>query len=198
MAVTLPADADLAHAVNDRRKAPHMHVTEVTRDAQADSLSQDDYREIFEELRRGHSLRQFVEIIQSAYSIAYWSKFDRGDAALTRPACNELRRAVGLPDLPVTVEEALAGVDPNAVVYQVGDDRPGRVILVGCAGPLHMSLNGTLTAVSDEHVTAVTRRPRRVSVSIHPALHERLTALRTARGWSWAELLETVAETLEA
>jgi hypothetical protein len=175
-----------------------MHVTEVTRDAQADSLSPDDYREIFEELRRGRSLRQFVEIIQSVYSIAYWSKVDREDAVLTRPACNELRRAVGLPDLPVTVEEALADVDANAVVYQVGDDRPGRVILVGSAGPLRMSLNGTLTAVSDTHVTTVTRRSRRVSVSIQPTLHERLNALRTARGWSWTELLEAVAKTLEA
>lgn len=174
-----------------------MHVTVVTRDAQADSLSLDDYREIFEELRRGHSLRQFVELIGSVYSIAYWSKVDRGDAALTRPACNELRRAVGLPDLPITVEDALANVDPNAVVYQVGDDRPGRVILVGCAQPLRMNLNGTLTAVSDVHVTAVTRRTPRVSVSVRPALHERLNALRTARGWTWEQLFEAVAEKLQ-
>lgn len=174
-----------------------MHVTEVTRDAQTDSLSSEDYREIFEELRRGRSLRQFVELIGSVYSIAYWSKVDRNDAALTRPACNELRRAVGIPDLPVTVEDALAVVDPNAVVYQVGDDRPDRVILVGCNHPLRMSLNGTLTASADGHVTAVTRRPRRVSVSIQPTLHERLNALRAARGWSWAELFEAIAETLE-
>lgn len=174
-----------------------MRVTEVTRDAQADNLSPDDYHEIFEELRRGHSLRQFVEMIQSVYSIAYWSKVDRGDAALTRPACNELRRAVGFPDLPVTVEEALANVDPNAVVYQVGDDRPDRVILVGCNHPLRMSLNGTLDASADDHVTAVTRRARRASVSIQPTIHDRLNALRTARGWSWAELFEAVVKTLE-
>lgn len=171
-----------------------MRVTEVTRDAQADNLSPDDYHEIFEELRRGHSLRQFVEIIQSVYSIAYWSKVDRGDAALTRPACNELRRAVGFPDLPVTVEEALSTVDPNAVVYQIGDDRPERVILVGCNQPLRMSLNGTLAA--NVHVTRVTRRRHRASVSIQDNVHERLNALRTARGWSWNELFENLVEKL--
>ena len=174
-----------------------MDVTVVTRDAQIDSLSPDDYREIFEELRRGHSLRQFVELIQSVYSIAYWSKVDRGDATLTRPACNELRRAVGLSDLPVTVEEALADVDPNAVVYQVGDDRPDRVILVGCAQPLRLSLNGTLTAVPDAHVTTVTRRTPRVSVSIRPDVHERLNAMRVAHGWTWAEMFEKLLETLQ-
>lgn len=173
-----------------------MHVTEVTRDAQVDSLSPDDYREIFEELRRGRSLRQFVDLVQSVYSIAYWSKVDRNDAVLTRPACNELRQAVGLAPLPITVEDALSTVDPNAVVYQIGDDRTERVILVGCNQPLRMSLNGTLAA--NVHVTRVTRRRHRASVSIQDNVHERLNALRTARGWSWNELFENLVEELES
>lgn len=59
-------------------------VTLVTRAARAaDELSDADYRDIYDELRQQHSLRQFVEIIHTQYSIAWWSKYERNDAALT-------------------------------------------------------------------------------------------------------------------
>jgi transcriptional regulator with XRE-family HTH domain len=176
-------------------------VTEVTRNANSDDLTATDYREIYEELRSSHTLRQFAELVHTRYSIAWWSKFERGEVELTREARNELRRAVGPDELPPTVTEAIAEVDPNAAVYRVGAQRPNRVVLVGHDEPITMHLNGTLTIVDvvpQRHVTAVTRRARRVSVSIQPALHERLNALRTARNWSWEELLEAVVETLEA
>lgn len=175
-------------------------VTEVTRNAECDDLTATDYREIYEELRSSHTLRQFAELVHTHYSIAWWSKFERGEVELTREARNELRRAVGPDELPPTVAEAMAGVDPNAAVYRVGERRPNRVVLVGHDEPITMHLNGTLTVVDvvpDQRVTMVTRRARRVSVSLQPTLHDRLNALRTARGWSWARLFEIVAETLE-
>ena len=172
-------------------------ITEVTRSAAIDSLTDDDYRDIYDELRLQHSLRQFVEITSTQYSIAWWSKFERHDADLTRPAKNDLRRAVGLPALPPTVQEATAGVDPNAVVYQVGEDRPNRVILIGHHHPLRMTLNGILD-VSEEnaeappgsHVTGVTRRPPRRSVSLRPELWQSLNEARVAAGASWEEFLQ--------
>lgn len=176
-------------------------VTEVTRNAESDTLTATDYREIYEELRSNHTLRQFAELVHTRYSIAWWSKYERGEVELTREARNELRRAVGPDVLPPTIAEAVASVDPNAAVYLIGEQRPTRVVLVGHDEPITMHLNGSLTivdAVSNERVTVVTRRRRRASVSIQDDLHVRLNALRTARGWSWNELFETLVETLES
>jgi hypothetical protein len=167
-------------------------VTEVTRDAEADEFSAADYREIYEELRSHHTLRQFAEMTHTRYSIAWWSKYERGEVELTREARNELRRAVGPSELPMTIPEALADVNPNAVVYRVGERRPDRVILVGHDLPLAMRLNGTLMvedSPSNELVTVVTRRRQRVSVSIQAELWQRLNATRLAQNLTWSELL---------
>lgn len=172
-------------------------VTEVTRNAESDTLTATDYREIYEELRSNHTLRQFAELVHTRYSIAWWSKYERGEVELTREARNELRRAVGPDELPPTIAEAVASVDPNAVVYRIGEQRPNRVVLVGHDEPITMYLNGTLTVVdvvADERVTAVTRRTRRVSVKIDTTLHERLNRTRQAAGLSWAEFLNRLLE----
>lgn len=167
-------------------------VTEVTRNAESDTLTASDYREIYEELRSNHTLRQFVAMTQTRYSIAWWSKYERGELELTREARNELRQAVGMPQLAPTVAEAVASADPNATVYRVGERRPNRIVLVGHDEPLTMRLNGSLTVddvVPDVRVTAVTRRARRVSVKLDTALHDRLNQARMAKGLTWAEFL---------
>lgn len=176
-----------------------LNVTELTRDAWVDDLSPDAYRDIFEELRRGHSLRQFVDLLHSAYSIAYWSKVDRNEASFTRAACSELRRAVGLPELPATVDEVIATTDPNAAVYLVGEGRPTRVILVATDQALRLNLNGSLAVkvLQKADVTMVTRRQRRVSVSVQESLWRSLNTLRVARNLSWSQLLENLVARLD-
>lgn len=172
-------------------------VTEVTRNAESDTLTPTDYREIYDELRSNHTLRQFVAMTQTRYSIAWWSKYERGELELTREARSELRQAVGMPQLVPTIAEAIADVDPNAVVYRVGERQPDRIVLVGYDEPLTLHLNGSLTVVdlaSDQRVTAVTRRVRRVSVKVDTALHERLNQARQAAGLSWAEFLGKLLE----
>lgn len=172
-------------------------VTEVTRDAETDELSATDYREIYDELRSHHTLRQFVAMIQTRYSIAWWSKYERGEIDLTREARSELRQAVGMPHLAPTIAEAVASADPNAAVYRVGEQRPDRIVLVGHDQPVTLHLNGSLTVVDvvpDMRVTAVTRRARRVSVKIDTALHERLNQARQAAGLSWSEFLTRLLE----
>ena len=94
--------------------------------------------------------------------------------------------------LPMTIVEVMAEVDPNAVVYRVGERRPDTVILVGHDLPLAMRLNGTLMvedSPSNELVTVVTRRRQRVSVSIQAELWQKLNAARLAQNLTWSELL---------
>lgn len=179
-------------------------VETVTRDAGADDLTDQDYRDIYDELRGQHSLRAFVEIVASRYSFAWWSKYERGDVELTRDARTELRRAVGLPLLPPTIAQATTDVDPNAVVYRVGHERLTRVVLVGHPRPLTIHLNGTLAAREDDagdaddiadpppdpHVTEVTRRKKRQTISLDPELHRRLNAARQAAGVTWAAFFQ--------
>jgi hypothetical protein len=179
--------------------------TVTTRAVSADDLSESDYREIYTELREQTTLRKFAEVIESQYSFAWWSKFEREVGQLTRPARQELRRAVGLPALPPTVDEAMAGVDPDATVYRVddrqqtADDRrqADRVVLVAVRGPVSLNLNGDLEVVEcapdgqerDYVVTGVTRRRQRKGVSIRPTTWESLNDARKQAGKTWDEFL---------
>lgn len=131
-------------------------VTLVTTCAQsADDLTDADYRDIYDELRVKCSLDTFVVTIGSAVSKAWWSKYERGEATLTRSRRAELRAAVGLPPLPPAVADALANVDPDASVYQVGGQRASRVVLVGAdVSAVNLRLNGACTV--EPHVTGVT------------------------------------------
>lgn len=173
----------------------------------ADRLSDTDYREIYDELRSKTTLRQFAEFIGSAVSFAWWSKYERGEARLDRDRKAELRRAVGLPGLPRAVTEVTAGVDPDARVWQVGEGRPDRVVLVGMDAhePLMLRLNGDLalvseTPVQDAPVTGVTRRrarPNRGSIVVTRGTWERLNAARLRAGKTWDEYLEYWASLFE-
>ncbi len=174
--------------------------TLITARAEQDNLGPDDYRDIYEELRRGRSLRQFVELLRSAYSIAYWSQYERREIELARPARRELRRAVNQPDLPKTIGQAMADVDPDAEVWRVGEHRPDRVILIGieAGGPgLEIRVNGKLEIGIGCDVTAVTSpraRPKRQSLSLSQNLFERLNSARNRRGQTWSEFLAPLLE----
>lgn len=180
-------------------------VTRVTaRAASADELSEADYREIYIELRSKTTLRGFAEFIGSQYSFAWWSKFERGAVQLTRQARRELRQAVGLPALPPSVAEAMAGVDPDATVYRIDGETEGaaanRVVLVAVPGSVVMSLNGELRIGDqrpEDSVTAVTRRRARKTVSIGPNTWARLNEARRRAGKTWDTFLDELIEDQE-
>jgi hypothetical protein len=181
-------------------------VSLLTRNAATDDLTVEDYQQIYAELREQRPLREFVELIASQYSIAWWSKWEAGDIRLTRRARNELRRAVALPQLPPAVAELLADpsvVSPDAAVYAVGFERlnvgtlerSNRVVLIGeqISGlDIHVNSDVSIRAsvpesVSHPLVTPVTSaRPRaiRKTLHLHPVTAERLTAARSDTGLS--------------
>lgn len=193
-------------------------VTVVTELAGQDSLSDADYREIYAEVRGfdeasgkyAVSLDEFVGLIGSVYSKAAWSKYHRGEMELNRTMRSELRRAVGLPVLPPTVGEAVAGVDEDALVVRVGEGTPDRVVMVAGHEPVLVAVNGTVSAwrgdswrQGDEEtdgsvraggVTAVTRSRRGVFVAV--SVFDRVNALRRSQGLSWAQVLEAAESAL--
>jgi hypothetical protein len=168
-------------------------VTRVTGQATRDDLADQDYRDIYDEVRSNKSLDQFVALAGSQYSKAWWSKYERRQVQLTRPARNELRRLMHLVELAPTVGDALVDVNPDAEVWRVGELQPDRVILVGIehAGPaLLLRVNGSLEA----HVTTVTRRSKRQAIKIGSPLWLRLNAARIAANLSWPEFLGRLLE----
>lgn len=185
-------------------------VTLVTALAEAFDLSDAEYRRIYHELRQGRSLRAFATAISSGVSFAWWGKYEADDAAtLDRARKNELRRATGLAELPLSVQEATAAVHPDAAVYRVAgsrgqeaDGQVNRVILVEAGvGNLDMRLNGSLhVAVAQSgHVTAITpaKRPDvRKSVHLSPEAFAEANAARLAAGLSWDELLQLALDRL--
>lgn len=136
-------------------------VTTVTSNASQDDLSDTDYLELYQELREKYSLRDFVSLVTSGRSIAYWSKYERGESGIGRPERNELRRAVSLPALVPTVADAMADVDPDAEILAIGDKPKNRVFLATKGDTLTIYANGTVSARKTA-VTGVTRRKKRV------------------------------------
>lgn len=175
---------------------------------QRDDLSDSDYRDIYDEIRAGHALRGFIEIAGSTLSASWWSQWEKGDKNLTRRARNDLRRAVALPQLPPTVEDAItAHVHPDAEVARVGDDpQARRVLLLATGAAVTVSWNGDgPQIVTRDDVTGVTRtqpentvrRPRRAkraALSLPVDLHDNLNAARQRAGLSWPAFLSRLVE----
>lgn len=180
---------------------PVTTVTTATDDA--DELAPSDYRDIYDELRSKCPLRQFADAIHSAVSFAWWSKYERGDAPLTRDRRNELRQAVGLAPLPPTVRDVLSAVPPAAAIHQIGVEPAARVVLVGSDAPDHLTivLNGSVAVLDqpvDCAVTPVTalrtaRKPTR-SIRVSPDSFQRLQKLRAEAGMTWDEFAVWVVE----
>jgi len=180
-------------------------ITLLTRNAAADNLTDQDYREIYDELRSRCPLRQFAETIHSGVSFAWWSKYERSEPRLNHDRRNELRAAVGLPTLPPEVSAALASVSPNAAVWRYGHGTADQVLLVAEAShdqPVTVRLSGDLQIVSDDPprhspVTAVTPSRRRATtkaIRLYPETWERLSMLRREANMSWDEFAAWIAD----
>ena len=177
-----------------------MNVTLVTANADADELSADDYREMFDELKQNHSLSQLVALIGSQFSRALWNQYERGEKPLSRPMRNELRRAVGLAALPPTVAEATATASPSAAVWQVGTG-PAQHIVMVAETPCTVNVNGDVTVTTQTaRVTRVTagriERKRYIRPCIPESYLERLQGLTD--GLTWLDVIDAGLAALEA
>lgn len=116
----------------------NLPVTLVTKLAELESLTDEEYKDIYNELRGFHAdtglfdltLGQFAKLINTQVSRAAWWKYHAGELELGRSMRNELRARVDLPLLPPTVEEAIRVADKNAEVYQIGAGRPNRIVML--------------------------------------------------------------------
>ncbi len=176
---------------------------------QRDELTDSDYRDIYDELRVGCTLRQFIALAGSSLSPTWWSQYGNGQKALTWRARNDLRRAVGLPVLPMPARDLLAEtVHPDAEVARVGDDpQARRVLLLATGDAVTVSWNGDgPQIVTSADVTGVTRtqpentspstsrRAKRAALSVSVELHEQLNAARQRAGLSWPAFLSRLVE----
>ena len=131
--------------------APHLRV---------DTLTEGDYRDIYDELRAKASLDRFVAAIRSRVSKAWWSQYERGEVALRPERRNELRQAVGLPELAPSPAQATA-LAADGTVWRVGTEQPDRAIMLGAdvrAVTLHVNGDVRATAAAENgHVTGITR-----------------------------------------
>lgn len=147
-------------------------VTVVTTPAgRTDNLTAADYRDIYDELRGYLTLAEFVARAGSTVSRAWWSQYEAGVKHLNTARRNELRRAVGVPELAPDVSSAVSDVTPTASVWHVGEGVSDRVIMVAATAPetLNLRLNGGVYMdvpsqpqnPADAEVTPVTAYRRR-------------------------------------
>lgn len=171
------------------------------------------YREIYAELRQNLSLDKFVDMLGSQYSKAYWSKYERGVTEVTRQAKNELRRAVGMPELVPTVTEAMADVGADAEVWRIGDNETvHRVVKIATYEKVTLELNGIVEVrnQAESPVTTVTssveanaesakvlEKSPRTGVSVSRATVEQ-NERRQQLGASWRDVIEAGLRALEA
>jgi len=88
------------------------------------------YREAYERLREGRTLRQVRAVMVEhgcSWSIGAWSKYERGKLRLSRAARNALRRHAGIADLPPPPAVIVSEFEVERVM-QVADE-PRVVIL---------------------------------------------------------------------
>lgn len=113
----------------------------VTNNAMIDTLSERDYRDMFDEMKEGRSLRATTRFIAETIAFsehsnrfaaglvshASWDKYDKNPDQLTRRMRNELRVASGIDPLPLTLHDVVDDVDPNAMVVRSALP-PGRAL----------------------------------------------------------------------
>lgn len=202
-------------------------VTRVTVDASLDSLSLQDYWDIYDELRpwvpfpdgpdkdgnlgkREPSIDKFRALIKTGYSKPLWEKFRewmespderQGACPLNRAMRSELRVAMGMEPLPLTVADAVAQASPDAAVYTVGLGVPDCLVMVGDVGEgVSLHINGDVKVI-DSHALPPrssqerTRRRKRV---IRPCATETQDLRREAVEASWHEIIEAGLQVKEA
>lgn len=182
-------------------------VTPVTANASIDAFTEQDYKEIYQEVR-GYdeatntyalSLDKFLLQVGQPPTKATWSKWHNGELEINRTMKNMLRAAVGIPLLPLSLEQALADIAQDAEIVQIGEGaEPHRVIKIATAESLTIYVNGTITAARQDEpvtdrVTGVTTQKndtrRRYRPELPPECRELIDAVRK-QGLSFQEILQ--------
>ena len=166
-----------------------MDVTQVTKNAAIDTYTDTDYREMLDEnwpLDEGGkriSLDKLIFHIDSSVSKAMWWKWQKGEGNLTRSMKNDLRRLVGLPELPPTVEAIAQALDPNIEVSQVGI--PTHMLLI----PDDVVISTAGGKVKARPVTSVTDASRRTNYR-RPWIKKEYRKVLDELGVSWEQVFE--------
>ena len=166
-----------------------MDVTQVTKNAAIDTYTDTDYREMLDEnwpLDEGGkriSLDKLIFHIDSSVSKAMWWKWQKGEGNLTRSMKNDLRRLVGLPELPPTVEAIAQALDPNIEVSQVGI--PTHMLLI----PDDVVISTAGGKVKARSVTSVTDASRRTNYR-RPWIKKEYRKVLDELGVSWEQVFE--------
>lgn len=173
-----------------------MDVTQVTKNAAIDTYTDTDYREMLDEnwpLDEGGkriSLDKLMARIESSVNKAMWWKWQKGEGNLTRSMKNDLRRLVGLAELPPTVEAIAQALDPNIEVSQVGI--PTHMLLIP-DDVIVSTAGGKVTAMTiGESVTTVTgSTTKKVRVNQHrPWIKKEYRKVMDELGVSWEQVFE--------
>lgn len=149
-------------------------VTPVTTpETRLDDLTEQDYRDIYEELRRGRSLAEFCQLIKTEVHKSWWSQYETGTRRLNTERKNELRRSVSRGELAPDVAKALEQVTEDARIWRIGTGAADRVVMLASDTPetLTVSVNHTVHVLTPDDaengptpvVTGVTRHWRRWS-----------------------------------
>lgn len=144
------------------------------------------YRETYERLREGRTLRQVRAVMVEhgcPWSIGAWSKYERGELRLSRVAKNGLRRYAVQPELPPPPAMIVSGFEVERVV-QVAD-RPRVVILTD-----GMPKNGVETPVTRPRKA----RSARLGITVCRRVGRRLKRLKMAQGSTWDEFEDWLCE----
>jgi len=182
-------------------------VTTLTANAGQDVLSEDDYREIYQEIsgydeatgKYRISLDKFVEMVGSRFTKATWNNWRNSKQAINRTMKNELRAAVGMPLLPLSIEESLADISQDAEIVEIGKGETLRVIKLRTPENIVIYVNGTITATNQDtpladRVIEVTSENNSCPQSGHRPAHFRRQRYRPELPETCRELVDAVRQ----
>lgn len=166
-----------------------MDVTTLTKNAAVDEYTDTDYREMLDEnwplddSGKRISLDKLMARIDSSVNKAMWWKWQKGEGNLTRSMKNDLRRLVGLAELPPTVEAIAQALDPNIEVSQVGI--PTHMLLI----PDDVVISTAGGKVTARPVTSVTDAGKRTTYR-RPWIKKEYRKVMDELGVSWEQVFE--------
>lgn len=166
-----------------------MDVTTLTKNAAVDEYTDTDYREMLDEnwplddSGKRISFDKLMAYIGSTVNKGMWWKWQKGEGNLTRSMKNDLRRLVGLAELPPTVEAIAQALDPNIEVSQVGI--PTHMLLI----PDDVVISTAGGKVTARPVTPVTETSKRTTYQ-RPWIKKEYRKVMDELGVSWEQVFE--------
>lgn len=173
-----------------------------------DTLTDQDYRDTFDELRQNKSLDKMIVFMaqcqqDNPYHVstnkAIWWRYEKGETGLTWSMKNDLRCASGVASLPSQVADIVAArVDPNATVEMVGEGDVHLLVLVADGSVLPEATAPVTISTTARNPIDVPPKPRarkpRGTIELPADLFQRVNSARQANNKSWSDLLSALVE----